>query len=598
MLGLSLGGQSALNADLIDQLKEADKSVMIKPLETQLTKIYKKQEDQTTLVGKLDSFYSVVSGISSELSYLKRDVSVGGDSVSVTANDGVDIQNMTLQVNQLAKNSVAQLGKQFQQENSVVYSETDTLTLKIVRAADQNAYDATKDENGDTTATLSAIEIEVKSGMTLSELRDAINEASGGKLSASILNVGGDDPYSLIIKSAQTGADEELSFHWFNGSQELNDGDAGYIEFNATQTAQDAKFVYNGLTITRSNNKVSDLVSGLTIELKKADSIETNVAITRNLSSLSEQMQAFVDAYNELTNFLGEITKYDADSGEAGSFQGDNSVSSIRGELSKILFATNEDGKSISDISRAQYDLNGEVIGMFFAFNLSENGVIVFDKNTFEQALEKDPEGTEKLLRGVTDVVGAQAVGSATPSGHDVSYSAGDLVINGVAIGAVSFSAADSSQQNAQKLLEAINAKTSETGVSAKLGANGANLILYNDTGDSIVIGGAKASELGLPTGTFSGSTTNKNGIFSNLDAYVDKLVGFWEDARMTLVENRLKSDVTSLTESIQKALDRINAKYSLMTAQFASYNALISKYEASFNAVQQMIEQAANADS
>ncbi|MDR2153383.1 MAG: flagellar filament capping protein FliD [Helicobacteraceae bacterium] len=573
MLGLSLNGQSALNADLIDQLKEADKSVMIKPLETQLTKIYKKQEDQTKLVEKINAFRDATSVFASDSSYLKRGVSVGGDSVSITANDGAAIQTMTLKVEKLAKNSVAQLGKNFDTESGIVNGIGKPLTLKIARGAS------------------AALEIEVKNGMTLSELRDAINEAGGGNISASILNVGGNEPYSLIIKTAKTGASEQLSFEWFDGDNPFASG----IGFNDTQKAQDAEFVYNGLSVTRSNNTVSDLVSGVTIELKKADLADTNVSIARSLSDLSEQMKAFVDSYNDLTKFLDEITKYTVDSGEAGSFQGDGRINSIRGELNKILFAANEEGKNISDISRPQYDLSGEVVGMFFAFNLSEKGTLTYDQKTFEQALSQDPEGVEKLLRGVTNTVNAQAIGAATPSGTDASYASGDLTINGAAIGAFNFDAADSSAKNAQKLLEAINAKTSETGVAARLGASGANIILRNDFGDSIVIGGAKASELGLPAGTFSATVTNKNGVFSNLDKYVDKLSGFWQDARMTLVENQLKSDVTNLTESIQKALNRINAKYAIMTAQFASYNALISKYQSSFSGVAQMIEQAAN---
>ncbi|MDR2639385.1 MAG: flagellar filament capping protein FliD [Helicobacteraceae bacterium] len=585
MLGLSLNGQSALNADLIDQLKEADKSVMIKPFETRLTKVYKKQEDQAKLLEKLDSFRTAAAAFSSDISYLKRSVSVGGDSVSVTASDGVDIQNMTLNVKQLAKNSVAQLAKQFSTENGVVNGGAEALTLQIARA-------------GDASDPLKNLSIDVKSGMTLSELRDAINNASGGKLTASILNVGGAEPYSLIVKSAQTGAEEELSFQWLDkNGDKLDADDTNNIKFKPTQIAQDAEFVYNGLEITRSSNTVSDLVSGVTIELKKADTTDVAVSITRNFGDLSAQMGAFVEAYNDLTKFLDEITKYSTDSGEAGSFQGDSRINSIRGELNRILFAQNDEGKNIADISRGQYDLNGDVMGMFFAFSLSDNGSLIYDQNTFERALEQDPEGIERLLRGVTDIVGAQAAGTAVPNGEAKSYNAGDLVINGVAIGAFDFNATDSAATNAQKLLEAINAKTADTGVSARLGASGANIILFNDTGDSISISGDKAGELGLPSGTFSGSVTNKDGIFATLDTYVDKLNGLWEDARMKLVETQLKSEVTSLTDSIQKALDRINAKYAIMTAQFASYNALISKYESSFSAVAQMIEQAANAD-
>jgi flagellar hook-associated protein 2 len=595
MLGVSLSGQSALTADLIDQLREADKSVMIKPFETQLTTVYQKQEDQKKLVTALDSFRSAVSAFSSGSSYLKRSVSVSSDSVSVSANDGVDIQSMTLQVTQMARNSVAQSDKGFANENDTVNAGISPLTLKIIRKGDQDAFD------NDETTTLKSLDIEIKSGMTLSELRDAINEASDGTLSATILNVGGSDPYSLVVKSAKTGAAEELSFAWSdeNGvAIDPDDNTNNAFKFNPVQEAQDAQFTYNGMTIQRTTNTISDLISGVTIELKKEDTNVANVSISRDLSSLSEQMQAFVDSYNELTTYLSEITKYDTETSERGSFQGDSRINSIRGDINKILFANNEDGKNIMDLlTRTSLDIEGNESSAF-AFSLAENGSLIFDQRTFEYALEQDPEGIERLLRGVTDVTGASAVGKSVPSGSDVDFYLGDVYINGVAIGDFSYKAGDSAAQNAQALMAAINQKTSETGVSARIGGLGDNVILYNSTGDTIEVKGTRAEEAGLPIGSFSGTTTTKDGIFTKLDSYVDKLNGYWEDATMTLINSQLTSEVTSLTDSIQKALDRINAKYEVMTTQFASYNALISKYEASFTAIQQMIEQAANANS
>jgi flagellar hook-associated protein 2 len=595
MLGVSLSGQSALNADLIDQLREADKSVMTKPFETQLTTVYQKQADQKKLVTALDSFRATVSAFSSGSSYLKRSVSVSSDSVSVSANDGVDIQNMTLQVTQMARNSVAQSAKGFANENDAVNLGTSPLTLKIIRKGDQDAFD------NEETSTLKSLDIEIKSGMTLSELRDAINEASDGTLSATILNVGGSDPYSLIVKSAKTGEQEELSFAWsdeIGGDIDLDDAinpNSNVFKFNPVQEAQDAQFTYNGMTIRRTTNTISDLISGVTIELKKEDTNVANVSISRDLSSLSQQMQAFVDSYNELTTYLSEITKYDTETSERGSFQGDSRINSIRGDINKILFANNEDGKNIMDLSRTSLDIEGNESSAF-AFSLAENGSLTFDQRTFEYALEKDPEGIERLLRGVTDVTGATAVGKSVPtSTTDVDFYLGDVYINGVAIGDFSYKASDSAAQNAQALMAAINKKTSETGVSARIGGLGDNVVLYNATGDTIEVKGTRAEEAGLTTGSFSGTTTTKDGIFTKLDSYVDKLNGYWEDATMALIDRQLTSDVTSLTDSIQKALDRINAKYEVMTAQFASYNALISKYEASFTAIQQMIEQAAN---
>jgi Holliday junction resolvasome RuvABC endonuclease subunit len=171
----------------------------------------------------------------------------------------------------------------------------------------------------------------------------------------------------------------------------------------------------------------------------------------------------------------------------------------------------------------------------------------------------------------------------------------GDFTINGVSFDTIELSSRNDTKQNLQLVIDAINKKTTETGVMASLNSRNNGIVLSNTSGMSFTVSGRQSSLIGLINGTYTGVTTTTNGIFSRLDAFGERVNGYLSESLINLVDTKLKSEVTHLTNSIQKVLDRLNSKYEVMTAQFASYNAIISRYEASFNGVRMLIEQSSN---
>jgi flagellar hook-associated protein 2 len=99
----SLGiGSGVLSADIIDKLKNADKEVMIKPIESRLDLIKKKEK----ALSEFQSIGAIVKGDIIDLAngavFAKVNTNVSGSSVSVKANDGVKPQTFNIEVNQLA----------------------------------------------------------------------------------------------------------------------------------------------------------------------------------------------------------------------------------------------------------------------------------------------------------------------------------------------------------------------------------------------------------------------------------------------------------------------------------------------------------------
>ncbi|WKW19076.1 hypothetical protein IXZ16_00505 [Campylobacter fetus subsp. fetus] len=61
-------------------------------------------------------------------------------------------------------------------------------------------------------------EIEINASTTLEDIANKINEATDGKIQAKVLNVGGENPYSLVIQSKDSGKDNEISFSYVQDS--------------------------------------------------------------------------------------------------------------------------------------------------------------------------------------------------------------------------------------------------------------------------------------------------------------------------------------------------------------------------------------------
>lgn len=592
-LGITYGGaQSSLNSDMIDKLKEADKSAMLKPTENALEDVFTQQSDYKELKTYLATLETKATYFSEELTYLERKTSSSGEGGTVTVSNGVDPQTGSIHVNQIAKQSVVE-SKGFPSSSSIVNTTDENQILKLKVDGEE-------------------ISIDVTPKMTLEDLKYAINDASEGKVVASSLDTGGENPYKLIIRSKETGADQKIELIMEdsgtdnenadnvngekNGHSETNYFDLG---LNTIQEASDASFTYNGVEITRESNTIEDLYIGVKIELKKDDS-DISFSVTRDLDGMQEAMQEFVDAYNEAMTFIDKITGYDSETEESGSFQGDYRVNNIQSSLNDELFAYSEKtGESMLD----------------FGLELTKEGDLTFDSSKFNSKMNADPAAMEKFFLGGSDVtastytskvVGVEYVlNTTTVNGkqvntfleqaltEDLTIPKGSIKINDIELGEINLLASNTPSQNAQILMSAINAISDETFVQASVTSSGRQIYLTEESGDRFTIKSDEdwASRIGLEEGTYVGKVDETIGIFANVESFFDRLMD-GSDSTLGLLDRNLTTSEDRLTNELQNTLDRINAKYSTMTAQFSAYNGIISGYQAAFSGVQMQIDQ------
>lgn len=366
----SLGaGSGVLTSTLIDQLKAADTAAMITPIDKKVTLQKQKDSALSLLSSLLSTFKSSASALDDDALYQKRNVSGSTASVSVTANAGVAVQSFSVSNTLMALNNVKESGSFSATTNSAA-TGSGTMALTVGGVAYNINYTSTT---------------------TLEALRDSINNVAGTGVKASTLQVGTND-YRLILTSKQTGANQTISLTDSVGGSL----DTKLLAYNVTtnptgmqeiQAARDASFKYNGITLTRSSNTVTDIIPGVTVNLLQ-DSGSANLSISQDTQSISDAMSSYVQNYNTLTSQLTSMTTSDTKAGTIGIFNGDNSIKAITREINQFITSVNKDGLSLAQ----------------FGIDLNQEGTMSFNSSTFTAKFNASTTLSEKFFSGSTTI--------------------------------------------------------------------------------------------------------------------------------------------------------------------------------------------------
>jgi len=148
-------------------------------------------------------------------------------------------------------------------------------------------------------------------------------------------NTGGSDlSLQIAVKDADTSDDDTLNF-------DANDdmGSAATTRKRQLVAGLDASIVVDGVTISKSENIVDDVISGVTLNLLNADQ-DTTVTLTvdRDVDSTIDKISTVVDNYNTIIAYIYEQQSYDADNETTGGILfGDNTLSLIKSQLTSVM---------------------------------------------------------------------------------------------------------------------------------------------------------------------------------------------------------------------------------------------------------------------
>lgn len=581
-----------LKQQTIDTLKQYDEESQIKPLTTRIATNALQQQDLTAITTLISQFKTSYADIASETSFLKRKTSIAGsNSVSANIEDGVAEQTIRMSVMQLAQSDSYQT-KGFSSRSDVVFSNLSSDTKFSLQVGDKS-YDIT-----------------VNNKTTLDELSQKITDATDGKISVKILNVGGTNPYSMVFQTKDTGKDNAIKFKMEGdvntnslfkdlGFNTTKPDDKGVFTLEAgtgtnagkkLANAQDAEFTFNGVNMTRSKNTIDDIITGATFTLNNVDDKTTSgeykdtvISISKDTASLVKTMQSMVQAYNTLKTNLDTATSYDSESKAAGSLNGLSEITSIKRQINSIITNTDKNGKSLMD----------------FGFSFTDKGVLSLDTKALESAISDDYENFKKFFSSNTTYENAvfYSSGSITSSTNawtgkiKINDKEFDLAEIDKKITSTTPSTQDKTKQAAELVKQINDAKI---GVTASLDDDG-KLVLkgVNDKTLKIEVGdgGDEALKtLGLSAGSKTGVKSVNEGFFAKMNSLIDSLINS-KKGSLTNFATELKDKNKLLTKQKERTQNSIDKKYEQMTTTFIAYARAIAKLTNSFSGLQGMID-------
>lgn len=223
---------------------------------------------------------------------------------------------------------------------------------------------------------------------TLEGVRDAINN-SAAPVNATLINDGtGATPWRLVVTGDASGAANAFTFDLTNfttANAAFNLNQAGSV----LQNAQDATLSINGLSLTRSTNKVSDAITGLTLDLKATGS--SSITSSADNAGVKKKVKEFVDAWNAIVDITAPQNVVNTNGQTSAILFGDSGLRSMSSRLRSGLNAvaggtsayrtlagigirTGTDGKLSLDESDFDAALSADFGGVLNVFTDSSSG--------------------------------------------------------------------------------------------------------------------------------------------------------------------------------------------------------------------------------
>ena len=355
ILGLGSGQASALNSDLIEKLKTAERKSTVEPYETKLENITTEKEAFSNIETKVSELLEAIKpfdlfvsgGVSA---FEQKSATTSGDSVTFDAADVKSLNKgfTSVEVTQLAQKDVYQ-------SNTFNAATKDTAINQGDLVINGETFDTTNK-----TYEQLATEITAKTGMN-----------------AAVEQVGSDS-YRLVIKSEETGLDNKLTISGaaadvlnFNGTDPITGTTNHILE------AKNLNAKVDGVRYDVASNSIT--VDGLKITANKEGTSTINVV--EDTTEVETQMQNFITKYNELVALV-DSEAYNADSKIADK----SAIRDIVNQIKTKLFGS--------------YGENGDKSVFNFGIELAKDGGLSLDSKKFNEAVQNDIAGLKDLFLG------------------------------------------------------------------------------------------------------------------------------------------------------------------------------------------------------
>lgn len=349
----SLGVGSGLDLEsLVSQLIAAERG----PKEARLDEREERFDNEISALGRVTSSLSAFEDALADLQDVDslngrepqiENPSESNEPFTATPGNQAVTGNYDIAITQLARGSrIETADAAFSSSDDVVLSSgTADLTFKIGNTGDE-------------------FTVSVEVGTTLEELRQQINDNPDNfGVSANIINTGTEAGGSkLVFTSDVSGEGNDLSIVNTNNVAELNalsttDSSETSTYLSPILSAQDAVATVDGINVQSATNSFENTIQNVSFDALELSDLDANgEAIASRLTigfdneGLRENIDTFVEKYNELIDELDEVSSFGiTDEDEDGALAGDSLVRGIQSGLATIL-GNNVEGSVIGSL--------------------------------------------------------------------------------------------------------------------------------------------------------------------------------------------------------------------------------------------------------
>lgn len=277
-------------AGIVEQLMTVEN----RPLDALKAKITRQNtviSDLGVIKGKVSAFQEALKTFEDPSTFNSSSAnSTDSTIVDVSSSNGAIKGSYSVTVNQVALASKATISGYSSPDSLAGISSPDGFTITIgltaynYPAAAGAIYGATP---------------------TVTDLKNWINSL-GQNVSASVVLTTGNQ-YSLMIQGTKTGVDNAVTFEGLRGEI-------------TTINAQDAEFMIDETVFSRSTNSISDVLSGVNLNLVKASNTSQTITISTGVDVSGAAINTLIKAYNELMSSYKEMTANQNNSSKPGTF--------------------------------------------------------------------------------------------------------------------------------------------------------------------------------------------------------------------------------------------------------------------------------------
>ena len=232
-------------------------------------------------------------------------------------------------------------------------------------------------------------------GMTLAQLRDAINTAPDNRgVRASIVQA--DDGARMVFTAAASGSAQAINVQVTppNGTLNKLEYDPGQGQgqtppMTVLSAAADAQVKIEGFAVSAAGNTVAAAIEGVTLDLVTSKPGTTvTVTVSPDVASVKEKITKFVTDYNNAAATMASQRSFDGGTRKAGPLLGDSTLlgveSRMRRDITGVIQPLPGSPSTLSEI------------GIGFGVD----GRLVVNDGRLSAALQSDAVGVAKVLAG------------------------------------------------------------------------------------------------------------------------------------------------------------------------------------------------------